>query len=45
MVVHPHYRVMVWALETEPEFQSKLDWDDQFARDEVEPLDLVLVTI
>ena len=33
---------MVWSFETEPEFQSKLDWVDEFVRSEVEPLDLVL---
>ena len=30
-----------WDFETEPEFQEKLDWADQFVREEVEPLDLV----
>ncbi|MBV9041752.1 MAG: acyl-CoA dehydrogenase family protein, partial [Acidimicrobiia bacterium] len=30
---------MGWDFETEPEFQEKLDWADQFVRDEVEPLD------
>ena len=33
---------MGWDFETEPEFQSKLDWVDAFLRDEVQPLDLVL---
>jgi len=32
---------MAWDFETEPEFQSKLDWADEFVREEVEPLDLV----
>jgi acyl-CoA dehydrogenase len=32
---------MAWDFETEPEFQRKLDWADQFVREEVEPLDLV----
>jgi acyl-CoA dehydrogenase len=32
----------MWDFETEPAFQEKLDWVDQFLRDEVEPLDLVL---
>src|SRR4029453_508868 len=32
---------MAWDFETEPEFQAKLDWADQFVREEVEPLDLV----
>ena len=31
---------MAWDFETEPEFQSKLDWMDEFVREEVEPLDL-----
>jgi acyl-CoA dehydrogenase len=32
---------MAWDFETEPEFQSQLDWIDEFVREEVEPLDLV----
>jgi acyl-CoA dehydrogenase len=32
---------MSWDFETEPDFQAKLDWADQFVREEVEPLDLV----
>ena len=32
---------MVWSFETEPEFQEKLDWMDDFVRREVEPLDLL----
>jgi acyl-CoA dehydrogenase len=32
---------MAWDFETEPEFQEKLDWADEFVRTEVEPLDLV----
>lgn len=31
---------MAWDFETEPEFQEKLDWVDEFVREEVEPLDL-----
>ena len=31
---------MAWDFETEPEFQEKLDWIDEFVREEVEPLDL-----
>jgi acyl-CoA dehydrogenase len=31
---------MAWDFSTEPEFQEKLDWIDQFVRDEIEPLDL-----
>jgi len=31
----------VWDFSTEPEFQEKLDWVEQFCRDEVEPLELV----
>jgi acyl-CoA dehydrogenase len=32
---------MAWDFSTEPEFQAKLDWVDQFCREEVEPLELV----
>jgi acyl-CoA dehydrogenase len=32
---------MAWDFETDPDFQQKLDWADQFVRTEVEPLDLV----
>ena len=32
---------MGWDFSTEPEFQKKLDWVEQFCREEVEPLDLV----
>jgi acyl-CoA dehydrogenase len=31
---------MAWDFETEPEFQEKLDWVDQFVREKVEPIDL-----
>src|SRR6516164_3707001 len=31
---------MAWDFETDPEYQRKLDWVDQFVREEVEPLDL-----
>lgn len=34
--------IMAWDFETDPEYQEMLDWADQFVRDEVEPLDLVL---
>jgi len=30
---------MAWDFETDPEFQTKLDWMDGFVSDEVEPLD------
>ena len=33
---------MAWDFETEPEFQEKLDWMDEFVSREVEPLDLVV---
>ena len=33
---------MAWDFETDPSFQSELDWVDAFVRDEVEPLDFVL---
>ncbi|MEV5834995.1 acyl-CoA dehydrogenase family protein [Nocardia sp. NPDC052112] len=32
---------MAWDFETDPEYQRKLDWADEFVRAEVEPLDLV----
>jgi acyl-CoA dehydrogenase len=32
---------MAWDFETEPELQAKLDWADEFVRQEVEPLDLL----
>ncbi len=32
---------MSWNFETDPEFQQKLDWMDQFVREEIEPIDLV----
>jgi len=30
-----------WDFETEPEFQAKLDWIDDFVRSEIEPLELL----
>src|ERR1700726_329872 len=33
---------MAWDFETEPEYQKLLDWGDEFVREELEPLDLVL---
>lgn len=32
---------MAWDFETEPEFQRKLDWIDEFVREEIEPLDVL----
>ena len=32
---------MSWDFSTEPEFQEKLDWVEQFCREEVEPLEYV----
>ena len=32
---------MGWDFETDPEYQEKLDWVDQFVREEVEPLDYI----
>ena len=29
---------MAWDFSTDPEFQKKLDWVDEFCREEVEPL-------
>src|SRR5687768_1371665 len=34
-------RTMAWDFSTEPEFQKKLDWVDEFCREEVEPLEYV----
>ena len=31
---------MAWDFETDSEYQKKLDWADEFVREEVEPLDL-----
>jgi acyl-CoA dehydrogenase len=30
---------VAWDFETDPEYQKKLDWADEFVREEVEPLD------
>ena len=32
---------MAWDFETDPDFQTQLDWVDTFVREEVEPLDYV----
>jgi acyl-CoA dehydrogenase len=32
---------VAWDFETDPDFQAKLDWADEFVRTECEPLDLV----
>src|SRR5579864_4500578 len=32
---------MAWDFSTDPEWQEKLDWVEQFCREEIEPLDLV----
>lgn len=32
---------MAWSFETDPEFQTALDWIETFTREEIEPLDLV----
>src|SRR5690349_1380135 len=32
---------MAWDFSTEPEFQEKLDWGEQFCKAKVEPLDCV----
>lgn len=31
----------MWDFETDPEYQAKLDWVEEFMLDELEPLDLV----
>src|SRR3954471_4055309 len=33
--------LMAWDFSTEPEFQKKLDWVEEFCREEVEPLEYV----
>src|SRR5689334_18834809 len=32
---------MAWDFSTEPEFQKKLDWVEEFCREEVGPVDLI----
>ena len=32
---------MAWDFSTDPDFQEKLDWMDEFVREEIEPMDLV----
>ncbi|MXI69249.1 hypothetical protein GR255_04350 [Mycobacterium tuberculosis] len=32
----------MWDFETDPQYQSKLDWVEKFMAEELEPLDLVL---
>ena len=32
---------MAWDFSTEPEFQKKLDWVDEFCREQIEPLEYV----
>jgi acyl-CoA dehydrogenase len=32
----------MWDFETEPEFQEKLDWIDEFVREEIEPLEALM---
>ena len=32
---------MAWDFSTDPEFQEKLDWVEQFCKEEVEPLEYV----
>ena len=32
---------MAWDFSTDPEFQKKLDWVDEFCREEIEPLEYV----
>ena len=35
---------MAWDFETDPEYQEKLDWANEFVREEVEPLDSCVPT-
>src|SRR5687767_12132577 len=32
---------MAWDFQTEPEYQEKLDWVDEFVREKIEPLDFI----
>ncbi len=32
---------MGWDFSTEPEFQKRLDWVEEFCREEIEPLDMI----
>ena len=32
---------MAWEFETDPEYQTKLDWAEEFVRSEVEPIDML----
>jgi acyl-CoA dehydrogenase len=32
---------MAWDFDTDPDFQAKLDWADEFVREQVEPLDVL----
>ena len=32
---------MAWDFSTDPEFQEKLDWIEQFCKEKIEPLDYV----
>ena len=32
---------MAWEFETDPEYQTKLDWAEEFVRTEVEPIDML----
>jgi acyl-CoA dehydrogenase len=31
----------MWDFETDPEYQAKLDWVEEFMREKVEPLDFL----
>ena len=33
---------MAWDFSTDPEFAEQLDWVDDFVRNEIEPIDLVV---
>jgi acyl-CoA dehydrogenase len=35
----------MWTFETDPEYQAKLDWADEFMRSRVEPLQLYAETL
>jgi acyl-CoA dehydrogenase len=41
---HTRENIMAWDFETDAEFQQQLDWIDRFVREEVEPLEHLLVS-
>ena len=45
-LIHLHYLMQMhggmWDFETDPDYQGQLDWADEFVREHVEPLDMIL---